>query len=84
MAGCSYGCGSGRCCTPLPEEADEAAETTHLVQEAGRKAAAVACGIREESARVSLVERAVSELGRVDILVNNAHQMSQPDGIEAP
>lgn len=70
--------------THLPEEADEAAETTRLIREAGRKAVAVSCDIREESQCVALIERTVSELGRVDILVNNAaYQMSQPDGIEA-
>ncbi|WP_051871233.1 SDR family oxidoreductase [Streptomyces sclerotialus] len=70
--------------THLPEEADEARETTRLVEEAGRKAVAVACDIRTESACRELVERAVAELGRIDILVNNAaYQMSQPDGIQA-
>ncbi|MFE5688754.1 SDR family oxidoreductase [Streptomyces sp. NPDC056512] len=70
--------------THLPEEADEAAETTRLIREAGRKAVAVACDIRHEDECAALIDRAVSELGRVDILVNNAaYQMSQPDGIEA-
>ncbi|MFE5628275.1 SDR family oxidoreductase [Streptomyces sp. NPDC056543] len=70
--------------THLPEEADEAAETTRLIREAGRKAVAVSCDIREESQCEALIARAVSELGRVDVLVNNAaYQMSQPDGIEA-
>lgn len=70
--------------THLPEEADDAVETARLVREAGRKAVPVLCDIREEAACVALIDRAVSELGRVDILVNNAaYQMSQPDGIEA-
>ncbi|POX39338.1 NAD(P)-dependent dehydrogenase [Streptomyces sp. Ru73] len=70
--------------THLPEEADEARETTRLVEEAGRKAVAVPCDIREEPACRQLVDRAVAELGRIDILVNNAaYQMSQPDGIQA-
>ncbi|MFE5613681.1 SDR family oxidoreductase [Streptomyces sp. NPDC056524] len=70
--------------THLPEEVDEAAETTRLIREAGRKAVAVSCDIREESQCEALIARAVSELGRVDVLVNNAaYQMSQPDGIEA-
>lgn len=42
------------------------------------------CDIREEEQCRRLVERAVDEFGRIDILVNNAaYQMSQPDGIEA-
>ncbi|BBC98639.1 glucose 1-dehydrogenase [Streptomyces griseofuscus] len=70
--------------THLPEEADEAEETARLIRDAGRKAVAVACDIRDEDQCNALVDRAVSELGRVDILVNNAaYQMSQPDGIEA-
>ncbi|MFF3753237.1 SDR family oxidoreductase [Streptomyces sp. NPDC002018] len=70
--------------THLPEERDEAHETARLVKEAGRKAVAVECDIREERQCRALVERAVAEFGRIDILVNNAaYQMSQPDGIGA-
>ncbi|MEU9899070.1 SDR family oxidoreductase [Streptomyces phaeochromogenes] len=70
--------------TYLPEEGKEAAETSRLVEDAGRKAVAVPCDIREEEQCRRLVERAVDEFGRIDILVNNAaYQMSQPDGIEA-
>ncbi|TVL88672.1 glucose 1-dehydrogenase [Streptomyces sp. SAJ15] len=69
--------------THLPEEEREAAETARLVTDAGRRAVAVACDIRDEDACRSLVERAVSEFGRIDVLVNNAaYQMSQPEGIE--
>ncbi|MET7855153.1 SDR family oxidoreductase [Streptomyces avermitilis] len=70
--------------THLPEEEKEAAETVRLVEDAGRKAVAVACDIRAEEACRRLVERAVAEFGRIDVLVNNAaYQMSQPDGIGA-
>ncbi|MEU9955151.1 SDR family oxidoreductase [Streptomyces sp. NPDC050982] len=70
--------------TYLPEEGQEAADTARLVEDAGRKAVAVPCDIREEEQCRRLVERAVDEFGRIDILVNNAaYQMSQPDGIEA-
>ncbi|MEU7025740.1 SDR family oxidoreductase [Streptomyces sp. SBR177] len=70
--------------THLPEEADEAAETARLVREAGRTAVPVPCDIRYEEQCDDLVERAVRELGRIDLLVNNAaYQMAQPDGIEA-
>ncbi|WP_446038475.1 SDR family oxidoreductase [Streptomyces sp. SID1121] len=68
----------------LPEERQEAAETTRLIEEAGRKAVAVACDIRDQAQCQDLVDRAVAALGRIDILVNNAaYQMSQPDGISA-
>ncbi|MEV1094093.1 SDR family oxidoreductase [Streptomyces sp. NPDC049952] len=70
--------------TFLPEEESEAEETARLVEQAGRRAVPVACDIREEGACLALVERAVSEFGRIDVLVNNAaYQMSQPDGIAA-
>ncbi|MEU0335145.1 SDR family oxidoreductase [Streptomyces sp. NPDC006193] len=70
--------------TYLAEEEEDARETARLVEEAGRKAVAVSCDIREEDNCRSLIERAVAEFGRIDVLVNNAaYQMSQPDGIEA-
>ncbi|GES29247.1 SDR family oxidoreductase [Streptomyces angustmyceticus] len=70
--------------TFLPAEEDEAAATTRLVTEAGRSAVPIACDIREEEQCRLLVERAVTEFGRIDILVNNAaYQISQPDGIPA-
>ncbi|MGW2954008.1 SDR family oxidoreductase [Streptomyces eurythermus] len=70
--------------THLAEEEDEARETARLVENAGRKAVAVSCDIREEDNCRALIARAVDEFGRIDVLVNNAaYQMSQPDGIEA-
>ncbi|MET9962435.1 SDR family oxidoreductase [Streptomyces sp. NPDC006326] len=68
----------------LPEEEADAEQTTRLVEEAGRKAVPVACDIREEQQCAALVERAVAEFGRIDVLVNNAaYQMAQSDGIKA-
>ncbi|MFD0353361.1 SDR family oxidoreductase [Streptomyces sp. NPDC127110] len=70
--------------THLPEEAEEAGETARLIREAGRTAVAVVCDIRNEGECTALVEKAVGELGGIDLLVNNAaYQMSQPDGIGA-
>jgi NAD(P)-dependent dehydrogenase (short-subunit alcohol dehydrogenase family) len=70
--------------TYLEQEQDEARQTSRLVEDAGRKAVAVSCDIREERNCRSLVDRAVAEFGGIDVLVNNAaYQMSQPDGIEA-
>ncbi len=70
--------------TYLDSEKDEADETARWVEEAGRRAVAVSCDIREEENCRALIDRAVSEFGGIDILVNNAaYQMSQPDGIEA-
>ncbi|MER7812269.1 SDR family oxidoreductase [Streptomyces sp900116325] len=70
--------------THLSSEEDEAGDTCRLVEDAGRRAVAVPCDIRDEEQCRALVERAVSEFGQIDILVNNAaYQMSQPDGITA-
>ncbi|MGV9255147.1 SDR family oxidoreductase [Streptomyces sp. NPDC003697] len=70
--------------TYLPEEEKDARETARLVEEAGRTAVPVVCDIREEKQCRDLVDRAVSEFGRIDVLINNAaYQMSQPEGIRA-
>ncbi|WP_190200326.1 SDR family oxidoreductase [Streptomyces djakartensis] len=70
--------------THLDDEKDDAAETARLVEEAGRRAVPVSCDVREEENCRALIDRAVAEFGRIDVLVNNAaYQMSQPDGIEA-
>ncbi|MGW1070672.1 SDR family oxidoreductase [Streptomyces aureus] len=70
--------------THLSQETEDAAETSKLVEQAGRRAVAVECDIRDEDQCRRLVERTVEEFGRIDVLVNNAaYQMSQPDGIAA-
>jgi NAD(P)-dependent dehydrogenase (short-subunit alcohol dehydrogenase family) len=66
----------------LPEEESDARETAQLVEKAGRKAVTVPGDVRDEEHCTAIVERAVSELGGLDILVNNAaYQMAQPGGI---
>ncbi|MFB7676584.1 SDR family oxidoreductase [Kitasatospora purpeofusca] len=68
----------------LPAEQRDADGTVRLVEEAGRRAVAVAGDIREEGFCADLVQRCVGELGGLDVLVNNAaYQMSQPDGLAA-
>ncbi|WP_416531153.1 SDR family oxidoreductase [Streptomyces coelicoflavus] len=70
--------------TFLEQEEDEARETSRLVEDAGQKAVAVSCDVREERNCRTLIDRAVAEFGGIDVLVNNAaYQMAQPDGIEA-
>jgi NAD(P)-dependent dehydrogenase (short-subunit alcohol dehydrogenase family) len=64
----------------LNEEPD-AQETVRVVQEAGRKGVAVAGDIGEERHCRALVERAVREFGRLDILVNNAAFQMTHQGI---
>jgi NAD(P)-dependent dehydrogenase (short-subunit alcohol dehydrogenase family) len=66
----------------LPEEEADAQETVQLIEKAGRTAVTVPGDIRDESHCRAIIDRAVSELGGVDILVNNAaYQMAQPGGI---
>src|SRR5947209_7677792 len=59
-------------------EDDDARETARVVQDAGRKAVTVAGDIRDEGHCRQLVEAAWRQLGRLDVLVNNAaYQMAQ-------
>jgi NAD(P)-dependent dehydrogenase (short-subunit alcohol dehydrogenase family) len=62
----------------LPEEESDARETVQAVEDAGRTAVTVPGDLREESYCRELVERAVSDLGGLDLLVNNAaYQMAR-------
>jgi NAD(P)-dependent dehydrogenase (short-subunit alcohol dehydrogenase family) len=54
------------------DEHDDAEETANWVRRAGSKAVVVAGDVGQEAHCKQLVERAVSEFGRLDILVNNA------------
>ncbi|MFI7427986.1 SDR family oxidoreductase [Micromonospora sp. NPDC049836] len=64
------------------EEEADARETVRLVEQAGRKGVAVRCDVREEANCRNLIDRALADLGGIDILVNNAaFQMSQDEGL---
>jgi NAD(P)-dependent dehydrogenase (short-subunit alcohol dehydrogenase family) len=56
----------------LPAEEPDAREVIDLIRAAGRKGVAIPGDIKDEAFCKSLVERAVKELGGLDILVNNA------------
>jgi len=56
----------------LPNEDEDARETTDWIQKAGRKALAVAADISDEQQCQQLVEQVAQEFGRIDVLVNNA------------
>lgn len=58
-----------------PDEAADAQETVHWVEDAGRRALSIEGDIRDERHCRTMVERAAGELGRLDILVNNAGLM---------
>jgi NAD(P)-dependent dehydrogenase (short-subunit alcohol dehydrogenase family) len=63
-------------------EDDDANETKRLVEEAGRKVILIRGDVREARHCRAIVERAVSELGAVDILVNNAAHQATFEDIE--
>ena len=54
------------------DEHEDAKETERLVKEAGRKAVLVAGDIADPAHCRALVDRAVQEFGRIDVLVNTA------------
>jgi hypothetical protein len=53
-------------------EHEDANETKRLVEEAGRKAVCVSGDLDDDATCKKLVDTAVKELGRIDVLVNNA------------
>ncbi|MFF2623973.1 SDR family oxidoreductase [Oerskovia jenensis] len=66
----------------LPEEQEDAEETARWVREAGRTAVLLPGDLREEQACRALVTDAVEQLGRLDVLVNNAgFQMARRSSI---
>jgi len=66
----------------LPEEEDDARTTARWVEDAGRRAVLLPGDIQDEAFCHRLVEDAVSGLGGLDVLVNNAaYQMAQDDGL---
>jgi NAD(P)-dependent dehydrogenase (short-subunit alcohol dehydrogenase family) len=61
----------------LPEEEEDAQETKHWIEEAGRKAVLFPGDLSDPAYCRSIIDTAVSELGGVDVLVNNAaYQMT--------
>lgn len=63
-------------------EEEDAQETARLVRDAGRKAIAVGGDIEDVRHCEQLVNRAFSELGGLDILINNAAFQMTHDSIE--
>ena len=63
-------------------EHGDAEETRRQVEEEGRRCLLIAGDIGDEAFCGEAVERTVSELGRLDILVNNAAEQHPQDSIE--
>jgi NAD(P)-dependent dehydrogenase (short-subunit alcohol dehydrogenase family) len=67
------------------DEHDDARETERLVRDAGRKAVLVPGDIADPAHCRAIVDRAVREFGRIDVLVNNAaFQMTRTSLEEIP
>ncbi len=61
----------------LPEEDEDAQETKHWIEEAGRKAVLFPGDLSDPAYCRSVIATAVDELGGIDVLVNNAaYQMT--------
>jgi NAD(P)-dependent dehydrogenase (short-subunit alcohol dehydrogenase family) len=65
----------------LEEEETDARETARVVEDAGKQAIQVPGDIAEEAQCQRIVEEAVQELGKIDVLVNNAAHQMTVDGI---
>jgi len=63
-------------------EHEDAEETKRQVQEEGRRCIAIAGDIGDEAFCRRAVQRTVDELGRLDVLVNNAAEQHPQDSIE--
>jgi NAD(P)-dependent dehydrogenase (short-subunit alcohol dehydrogenase family) len=67
------------------KEDEDAEETRRLVEDAGRRCLTVSGDIGDRAHCRKLVEQAVGELGRLDVLVNNAgYQMAYDSFLEIP
>ena len=65
-------CARGRSPTGLPGTAEA---TVRQIREAGGEALALSCDVSDEHQVTAMVEQALDEYGRVDVLVNNAGTM---------
>ncbi|MDY0827626.1 SDR family oxidoreductase [Microbacterium sp. BG28] len=66
----------------LPEEQAQAEEVAALIEKEGRRAVLLPGDLQQEQTNIDVVERAVEELGGLDILVINAGTMPTVDSID--
>ena len=65
----------------LEGEEQDASETARVVEDSGKKCVRVPGDISEEAQCQALVQKAVDEFGRIDVLVNNAAHQRTVEGI---
>ena len=66
----------------LVNEQADAEETRRWVEQAGRRCLLLPGDIRDRDHCAALVERTVADLGRLDVLVNNAAAQTMNEGLE--
>jgi NAD(P)-dependent dehydrogenase (short-subunit alcohol dehydrogenase family) len=66
----------------LPEEEEDARVTCQVIEAAGQKAVAIPGDLNDESYCDDLVTRTIKELGKIDVLVNNAAMQKYFEGLE--
>jgi NAD(P)-dependent dehydrogenase (short-subunit alcohol dehydrogenase family) len=64
------------------QEHDDAKQTQHWVEHAGRRAILMPGDVSDETYCQSVIDRAVREFGRLDILINNAAMQRTHESIE--
>ncbi|MBV8354978.1 MAG: SDR family NAD(P)-dependent oxidoreductase, partial [Candidatus Eremiobacteraeota bacterium] len=64
------------------EEHEDATTTKQAIESKGRRCVTIAGDVGDESFCKSAVERAVAELGKLDVLVNNAGEQHPQERIE--
>lgn len=67
---------------PFFTEQGDASETVQLVSDAGRRCVLVKCDLRQEESAKQVVDTAINEFGRIDILVNNIAVQYTQNSIE--
>ena len=65
----------------LPEEEQDAEETKMWIEHAGRRVVTLPGDIQDERHCTSMIDRAFSEFGRLDLLINNAAYQAVHDDI---
>jgi NAD(P)-dependent dehydrogenase (short-subunit alcohol dehydrogenase family) len=65
----------------LEAEEEDARETARVVEDAGKKCVRAPGDISEEAQCQAVVQKAVDEFGRIDVLVNNAAHQRTVEGI---